>query len=779
MARKRKGRTAKKAGFWRRSSGWLFKLALVGLVLLAGVAIYLDAVVQEKFSGKRWAVPAKVFARPLELYAGQRLGKDDFLTELSALGYRTSEAARLPGQIAVSGNRVDVHTRGFQFFEGIEPAQRLSVRFEGRQVAALTGTNDPVMARMEPLMIGGIYPAHNEDRVLIQLEETPPYLVEALIATEDREFFQHFGVSPKGIMRAAFVNLSAGGVVQGGSTLTQQLVKNFYLTSERSMVRKGREAIMAVLLELHYSKEEILEAYLNEVFLGQDGQRAVHGFGLASQYYFAQPLRELELHQVALLVGMVKGPSFYNPRRHPERTKARRDLVIQMLAEQGMISEEMAQTFQARDLDVAPRGRLADTSYPAFMDLIKRQLRADYRDEDLTSEGLRIFTSLDPLLQNKAEQAVETTLKRLGTAPGDVEMESAMVVTSAQTGEVLALVGGRNPRFSGFNRALDASRPIGSLVKPAIYLTALEQPHRYSLITPIDDSPITLEAEPGKTWTPQNYDRQSHGLVPLHEALSRSYNQAAVRLGIDVGVPQVLKTVERMGVQHRWRPFPSMLLGSGPMTPLQVTDMYQTVANGGFNTPLRAIRNVLATNGEPLGRYPFAVEQRFDSATIYLMQEAMIRTMTEGTGRSAYNQIPSTVRLAGKTGTTNDLRDSWFAGFSEDLLAVSWLGRDDNGQTRLTGATGALQVWTAFMRDAHPVGLSNVPPEGVEMAWVDRQTGQGSDQSCPDSVQVPFRAGYAPLPGPGCRPLIDIDIDTETVKEGANRLMDTIRGWLQ
>src|SRR5690606_9805549 len=299
-------------------------------------------------------------------------------------------------------------------------------------------------------------------------------------------------------------------------------------SSERSLVRKGTEAIMAILLELHYSKEEILEAYLNEVFLGQDGRRAVHGFGLASQYYVARPLHELQLHQVALLVGMVKGPSLYNPRRQPERAKKRRDLVIQMLQEQGVISSEQAVAAIGQPLDVTVRGSLADSSYPAFMDLVRRQLREDYMDEDLTSEGLRIFTSFDPLLQSKAEKAVADSLKSLGERAD--EMEAAMVVTGAQTGEILALVGGRNPRFSGFNRALDASRPIGSLVKPAVYLAALEQPERYSLITPVDDSPITLTAEPGKTWSPQNYSRQSHGIVPLHEALSRSYNQATVRL---------------------------------------------------------------------------------------------------------------------------------------------------------------------------------------------------------------------------------------------------------
>ncbi|ROZ81846.1 penicillin-binding protein 1B [Pseudomonas neustonica] len=775
MAKKRKVRSRNKVSMKRRLGGWILKLGLVFLVLFAALAMYLDAIVQEKFSGKRWSVPAKVFARPLELYAGQHLTRDDFLTELKALGYRSVNSVSGPGQMSVGASRIDVYTRGFQFFEGAEPAQRVSVRFNGQQVASISGSSDLVMARLEPMMIGGIYPAHNEDRILVRLDQASPYLVDSLVAVEDREFFQHFGVSPKGIARAIYVNLTSGSLRQGGSTLTQQLVKNFYLNSDRNIIRKGLEAMMSILLELHYSKEDILEAYLNEVFLGQDGNRAIHGFGLASQYYFAQPLQELQLHQVALLVGMVKGASYYNPRRNPERATNRRNLVLDLMAEQGIISAEQAVTAKNKPLDVSIGGSMADTSYPAFMDLVKRQLRADYRDEDLTSEGLRIFTSLDPLLQHKAEEAVKTTLKRIGPAAENVPLESAMVVTGAQTGEVMAVVGGSDPRFSGFNRALDASRPIGSLIKPAIYLTALEQADRYSLVTPIDDAPIELEAEPGKIWAPQNYGRQSHGLVPLYLALAKSYNQAAVRLGMDVGVDKVLNTVRRLGVEHDWPAYPSMLLGSGAMTPMQVSDMYQTLANGGFNTPLRSIRNVLTAQGEPLKRYPFEVRQRFDSASIFLTQEAMSHVMTEGTGRSAYNRVPASVRLAGKTGTTNDLRDSWFAGFSDDLVAVAWVGRDDNGRTRLTGATGALQVWSAFMGEAHPQSLSAVPPSGIVKAWADPATGLGSDPSCVGSIEIPFRQGYEPLPGPGCRPVID----TEALQDGANKVLDTIRGWLR
>ena len=417
MTRSRSPRSRKKprSSGLRRLFGWAFKLSLVGLVVLAGFAVYLDAIVQEKFSGKRWTVPAKVYARPLELFVGLKLAKDDFLKELDALGYRRESASNGPGSASVAGSTVELNTRGFQFYEGAEPARLIKVRFSGDYVAGLSqgsGANLAV-ARLEPLLIGGLYPAHHEDRILIKLDQAPPYLVDTLVAVEDREFFNHWGVSLKSIARAIWVNTTAGQLRQGGSTLTQQLVKNFYLTNERSITRKATEAMMAVLLEMHYDKREILEAYLNEVFLGQDGQRAVHGFGLASQYFFSQPLSELKLHQVALLVGMVKGPSQFNPRRNPERALERRNLVLDLLAEQGVVTAEEAAAAKAKPLGVTPRGSMADSSYPAFLDLVKRQLREDYRDEDLTEEGLRIFTSFDPILQSKAETALEETLKRL------------------------------------------------------------------------------------------------------------------------------------------------------------------------------------------------------------------------------------------------------------------------------------------------------------------------------------------------------------------------------
>jgi len=767
-SRSPRNRTRRRSSAARPWLGWVVKLSIVGLVILAGFAVYLDAIVQEKFSGKRWTIPAKVYARPLELFVGQKLAKDDFLAELDALGYRREKAVAGPGGVSVAGNNVEMQTRGFQFYEGAEESRRIRVRFSGDFVAGLNSADGSslAVARLEPVLIGGLYPAHNEDRILIKLDQVPPYLVQTLVAVEDREFFEHFGVSPKSIARAVWVNLTAGAVRQGGSTLTQQLVKNFYLTNERSLTRKATEAMMAVLLELHYDKQEILEAYLNEVFLGQDGRRAIHGFGLASQYFFGQPLAELKLHQIALLVGMVKGPTYYNPRRHPERALERRNLVLDLLAEQQVVDPAEVAAAKQKPLGITQRGSMADSSYPAFLDLVKRQLREDYREEDLTEEGLRVFTSFDPILQLKAEQAMSDTLKRLGK--GAEAVEGAMLVTNPETGEIQAMLGSRQPGYAGFNRALDAVRPIGSLIKPVIYLTALERPSQYTLTSLLEDEPFSVKGADGQVWRPQNYDRKAHGTVYLYQALANSYNLSTTRLGLDLGVLNVLKTLQRLGVSVDWPAYPSMLLGAGALRPIEVADVYQTLANGGFNTPLRGIRSVLTAEGEPLKRYPFQIQQRFDPGAIYLTQRAMQRVMHEGTGRSAYNQLPRSLNLAGKTGTTNDLRDSWFAGFSQDLLAVVWLGRDDNGKTSLTGATGALRVWTDFMRRADPLPLNSPLPENVVQVWVDSRTGQGTDERCPGAVQMPYIRGSEPAPGPGCG-----------IQAPAESVMDWVRGWLQ
>ncbi len=752
----------------------LFKILFTLLVLVGLLLLFLDVQIRHQFEGKRWAVPAKVYARPLELYAGSQLSIEDLKIELRGLGYQFVSKAAQPGQAAFSSSRVIISTRGFHFTDGHEPARRLVLDFNNQGLSGISDYqgNDLALVRLEPILIGGIYPLNNEDRDLIQLQEAPPGLIDALIAIEDRDFYDHHGISPKGIARAMVANIKAGAFVQGGSTLTQQLIKNFYLTSDRTLIRKLLEMPMAMLLELHYSKDEILEAYLNEVYLGQDGARAIHGFGLGAHYFFAQPIEELKLHQVALLAGMVKGPSYYDPRRHPERAKQRRNLVLRVLRDQGEITQEQYQQASSADLDVVKKGTLLKEAYPAFLDLVKRQLRRHYRDEDLSSEGLHVFTSLDPIVQKEAEQALTQTISQLEQDYQKVnKLQGSMVVTDPQTGEVLSVIGDRNTRYKGFNRALDLQRPIGSLVKPAVYLAALEQ--GYTLSTRLDDSPYSLSQPNGQTWKPQNFDKQSHSEVTLIEGLTHSYNISTARLGMEVGLDNVIDTMVRLGVRRDLDPYPSLLLGAQGLSPLEVATMYQTIAANGFQMPARSIRTVTDSEGNALSSYPFQLKQTVEAEDIYLLQTAMQEVTRSGTAASIYRTLPASINVAGKTGTSDDQRDSWFAGFSNNRLAVVWLGQDDNSPLPFTGSGGALRAWTRFMA-SQPLESFHAPtPETIEWLWVNEDNGYLSAAQCEDARQLPFIRGTAPQQKAACY------LKPGQQDDPVSRSIDWIKDWFR
>ena len=740
----------------RRWPARLLALAFL-FSLVAGVyLLFLDYQVKSRFEGKRWAVPARVYGRPMELYPGAAISIEQLVAELKRLGYRKARSAKQVASWSRNRDRVVVRSRSFQFWDGLEPGRVLDLRFKGAILDSLRDGRGRklALARLEAPEIGSIYPTHNEDRVPVPRELLPELLVQGLLAVEDRDFYDHHGVSPKAILRASWVNLRAGGVVQGGSTLTQQLVKNLYLTRERSLGRKLNEAVMALILDARYPKDEILGAYANEIYLGQDGGRAIHGFGLASQFYFNRPLQELDLPRIALLVGMIKGPSYYNPRRHPQRAKRRRDLVLQSMQEQGVIDEIRLRQARSASLAVVKQGGGGSSSgrYPAFIGLVRRQLRRDYREQDLSSEGLRIFTTLDPWIQGQVERALSGRLQRLEKqhrlATG--RLQGAVVVAAAEGGEVLALAGGRKPRFAGFNRALDAVRPIGSLIKPVVYLAALMQPDRYSLISLLKDQPVSLKLPNGKRWRPENYSKKSHGEVPLHQALARSYNLATVHLGLDLGLSRVLELLRQLGVSRPLQAVPAMLLGSVSLSPLEVTQLYQTFASGGFYTPLRAIREVLSSSGEPLQRYPLSVHQAVPSGPVYLLNRNLQEVVRSGTGRGLARFLDSGLALAGKTGTTDNLRDSWFAGFSGDMVAVAWIGRDDNKPAGLTGAQGALQVWGDLMKRLQPAPLGLLKPDTVETVWIDPESGLRADERCAGARQFPFIRGYAPVTESTC-----------------------------
>ena len=728
-------------------AGFVIRLAVIAVVVGGAWTAYLDIGVRSQFEGKRWQVPARIYARPLEVFEGLSITPEEFEAELSAAGYTVTDTVERPGTYARSGAVFDVVGRPFRFWDGTEPARRMRVAFENGRLQQLTEDGTPLaITRIDPPVIGRVYPSHREDRVLVRLEDMPPLLVESLLAVEDRNFYRHFGLSFRGIARAMWANLRAGATVQGGSTLTQQLAKNFFLTPERSLWRKFNEALIALILEARYSKVEILEAYLNEIYLGQEGSRAVHGVGLAAEFYFGRPVEELHLQEVALLVGLARGASAFNPRRHPERAAARRDIVLDTLAEVGVISLMQAQTAKTQPLGVLPQAPSGDSLYPGFMDLVRRQLQRDYREEDLRSDGLRVFSTLSPRAQAAAERAISSRLAALEAADARHQgLDGAVVLSDPRNGEVLALVGGVDVRMPGFNRALDALRPIGSMAKPPVYLTALEEPDRYNLATPLQDLPIEIQAQPGTIWAPENYDKKSHGIVPLYVALANSYNQATVRLGMEVGVARVARTFERLGIERRLQAYPSLLLGAVELTPIEIAQMYQTIAADGFFSPLRAIRSVTDGDGEPLARYGLSVRQAVEPGPVFLLKRAMTETMRSGTGQSAYRRLPSSILLAGKTGTTDDLRDSWFAGFGSNLLGVVWVGRDDNTPSRLTGASGALQIWTDMMVELRPAGLDENAPEGVAIAWVDPHTGTLTDADCPDARALPFIEKRLPI----------------------------------
>jgi len=715
----------------------------------AAYVLKLDDQVKTQFAGKLWALPARVFARPLELYEGQTLLADNLEKELQLLNYTQGTDSNSTGSFKRNGNTFVIHSRGFQFAEDTEPKRSLELKISKGQVTSLRHVDDtgPLsLMRLEPLLIGNFYPSHNEDRVLVQLDEVSPMLIKGLIAVEDKNYYDHVGVNPKSILRAMLANAKAGQTVQGGSTLTQQLVKNFYLTNERSLKRKVNEATMALLLELHYSKDKILETYLNEIYLGQNKKRAIHGFGLASQFYFSRPIRELETDQVALLIGMAKGASYYDPRRFPDRAIERRNLVLDVMAREGVISDADAELYKTRPLHITANAPPSVSPFPAYLELVKSQLQRDYQEEDLRSEGLLIFTAMDPIVQLTSEKVLSKRVEQLEKQeriPAG-KLNGAIVVSSVQDGEVLAMVGGRDVRYAGYNRAIDAKRQIGSLVKPGVYLAALENPDQYTLSSLISDGPVKVRLSNGEVWEPGNYDNRDRGLVTLEEALVKSRNTPTVRIGVTLGMPKIVEKLHAMGVVADIPPYPSVLLGALELSPLEVQQMYQTIASGGSYTPLKSIRSVMDSFGRTLRRYPLNIQQVTTPEANYLLTYAMNQVTKRGTASYLSRVLPAWKNSAGKTGTTNNKRDSWYAGFTGQHVASVWVGRDDNKETGLTGGTGAIKVWGDLFKVLPTRPLKPVRPGNVRFVKVDAETGLLYNPSCGKSQTLPFLRGTQP-----------------------------------
>jgi penicillin-binding protein 1B len=722
---------------------------LIGLGFAIGFIVpytlVLDHRVKTRVTEIDFTQPTRVYARPQLLEAGVPMDKATLTLQLKLAGYtEASNTAHVPGTWSADGNRFVIASRGYKDPVGGELPRRVRVTLgSGRIQSVFDVTADKPLRRthLDPARIATMYGAEQEERIIMKLSELPTLLVQGVQAVEDRDFKNNHGIDLSSIMRALLADLRAGHVVQGGSTITQQLVRNLFLDRSQTIVRKFNEALLSILLDARYSKGQILAAYCNEVFLGQQGNQAVHGFAAASWYYFGRPVQALRPQEIALLVGMVQGPSYYNPRRNPERALARRNVALDAFHTTGLLNGSQWKAARAAPLDVTPRPQLVVDRFPAFMQVVREQVAHDFNDQQLRSGGLSVYTTLDPAAQVYAEQSLDETLKGLGKR-GD-KLEGAVVVVEPSSGNVLAMVGGRESDLHGFNRAYDARRPVGSSLKPFYYLMALTDPAHWSVASLLDDAPISLKLPNGKLWTPHNDDNRSHGEVPMVEALAKSYNLASVHLGLKLGVDRVAAFLRSFGIENV-HANPSLLLGAVDVSPFQLAQLYEFFAADGHALPLLTLRGVLDAKGHVLKQY--AVKPGKGE---YQQAERLVRWMMQqvteyGTAAAIGNSKLGDLHAAGKTGTSDRQRDSWFSGFTGDRLAVAWMGRDDNQPTHLWGSSGALRVWMKLFEKMPSTPLTTSFGDGIQYAWIDPDTGQGTLPECDGARQYPFVDGYVP-----------------------------------
>lgn len=729
----------------------------LGLGFLVPYTIYLNHQVTERFGELRWQVPTRVYARPLVLAPGKAMDASTLKTELAAAAYRDDGVGKATATFSADGGRFTVSSRGFNDVDGRVAPRRLEVTLSGGRIASLRDADSRKalkVARLDPARIATLYGQKQEERRLVRMEDTPDLLVTGLQAVEDQDFNRHHGIDLSGIARAIWVTVRSGGEVrQGASTLTQQLARSGLLGigKEQTFTRKFNEILFALIMEARYDKRTIFEAYLNQVYLGQRGSQAIHGMSSGAEFWFGRDLSSLESEHVALLIGLVKGPSHYDPRRNPERALDRRNFVLGKLHQASLIDQAEYQRALKAPLGVSKQpGLVAANRFPAYVDLVRRQLGNDYPEAALQGAGLSVMTGMAPSAQAYAEGAVTRTIKSLENKRRP-ELQAGLVLTDVHNGDVLAVVGSRDVAEPGFNRAIEAQRQVGSLLKPFVYLLALAQPDRYSLASWVDDSPVTVKLGRNRNWTPGNADNRSHGTVRLIDALAHSYNQATVRLGMQVGPERVTQLISVLaGIKAE--PNPSVILGATDQSPYAMAQLYQFLASGGEIQPLHAVRGVLDPQGKLLKRYDKtpAPAQEGDSIAANLISIGLQQVVSGGTAQRLNADGLARLQPAGKTGTSNDGRDSWYAGYTGDHLAVVWMGNDKNEQTGLFGATGAMRVWSGIFSRL-PSAPLRVDNKGVDWQYVEATGTGATDETCPGARRFPFVVGYTPPYAP-CAP---------------------------
>lgn len=719
-----------------------------------------------KFEGRRWRLPSKVYSDSFILYPGQDVNGIQLTERLRRLDYRPVTAApEHPGEFDLEAESLEVYLHDFEYpdhrFKGFPVRLDLD---QGRitEIREVPSENRLALIELEPELIAAYYDQAWEERDLVRLDEVPNHLIDAVLAAEDHRFYRHGGVDPRSLLRAVWVNLRAGAIVQGGSTLTQQLVKNFYLDQSRTLSRKLNEIFMATLLDLRYPKDTILEAYLNEIYFGQSGTMGIYGIGQASRFYFGKQAQELTLGESALLAGIIKSPNIYSPFHDPKRAAARKAHVLDRMLKLDMINPEAYRN--ALEESIPSSAPVQQERFaPYFVDYVRQQLVERYAPDVLTSEGLRIFTTMDTQYQRAAETDLSKGLRGLEAAYPHLRrddpsamLQGTLIAVQPQTGQIKAMVGGRNYSVSQFNRAVQARRQPGSLFKPFVYAAALAEAvtpegSPYTPATLIEDSPISLPSPDG-VWSPQNYDKIFHGPVTVQTALENSMNAATVRLADSIGTERVIAMAESMGIRSPLKNVPSLALGTSEVVPLEIALAYGTIANGGIRVEPIAVKEVVSADGHVLERRTLEMTPALTPQQAYLLTTLLEGVVERGTGRGVVNR-GFTRPVAGKTGTTSNYKDAWFLGFTPDLLGLVWVGFDagpagesSSADLKLTGSQAALPIWTDFMKRAtagRPVSRFPVPP-GIVFETIDPASGLISSPDCPNGIREAFIQGTEP-----------------------------------
>lgn len=730
-------------------------LLVTGLVVGGGAWMWhLRGEVEARWEARRPQVASQVYGAPTPLYPGLPMARSELVGQLRALGYRSasSDTPRAGHYRRDASDRLVVHLRDAALAPPRErrPARLLALRFDEGVLTGLSDVStgeDVLDAELEPPRIAVLLGERMVRREPVHLGQVPAELVEAVLAVEDRRYWEHEGLDPARIVAAAVHDLRAGRLEQGASTITQQLVRSYWLNAEKSFRRKLREAVMAVFLDAGHGKPEILQGYLNEVYLGQAGPLSLSGVGMAARHYFSREVSELDLAECALLAGMIRAPNRYDPFEHPETARRRRDLVLRLMEEQGRISPDDRARAEAAELPTAPDRRPVNAA-PWYVDHVQEELEARFSREDLRERGLRIWTALRPGVQRAARRAVgegldalearRPDLREAGEAPP--RLQAALAAVDPRTGDLLALVGGRDWAETQFNRASRARRQPGSLFKPFVLLAALADTARaggrtpWTLASTVPDTSFTVTSG-GEPWSPENYGGEEHGSVTLRQAVVHSYNIAVARLGLEVGLEEVVTTARSLGLSGRLRPVPSLSLGAFEASPLEMAGAYATLAGGGLRPEVTLVRAVAGPEGESLASAPTTVRRVAPAGPVHLVNRTLQDVLVDGTGAAAAG-LGYEGAAAGKTGTSSGFRDAWFVGYSPDLVTVVWVGFDDGRSLGVDGASAAVPIWVRFVTSLAERSDGFAEPSGVVRAEVRRPDG--------DCVEELFLEGTVP-----------------------------------